>query len=66
METSPLNVGDLVYLRENPKLIGIITKVTVTVSYPAVVVRWLNNQRHPDFNDKDMIYSVFVVKRLND
>jgi hypothetical protein len=66
METSPLNVGDLVYLRENPKLIGIITKVTVTVSYPAVVVRWLNNQRHPDFNDKDMIYNVVTVRRLND
>jgi hypothetical protein len=61
-----MQIGDLVYLRENPKLIGIVTKVTVTVSYPAVVVRWLNNQRHPDFNDKDMIYSVFVVKRLND
>jgi len=64
METSLFNIGDLVYLRENPKLIGIITKVTVTVSYPAVVVRWLNNQRHPDFNDKDMIYSVSTVKRL--
>jgi len=64
METSLFNIGDLVYLRENPKLIGIITKVTVTVSYPAVVVRWLNNQRHPDFNDKDMIYSVTTVKRL--
>ena len=61
-----MQIGDLVYLRENPKLIGIITKVTVTVSYPAVVVRWLNNQRHPDFNDKDMIYSVATVRRLND
>jgi hypothetical protein len=61
-----MQIGDLVYLRENPKLIGIITKVTVTVSYPAVVVRWLNNQRHPDFNDKDMIYNVVTVKRLND
>jgi len=61
-----MQIGDLVYLRENPKLIGIITKVTVTVCYPAVVVRWLNNQRHPDFNDKDMIYSVTTVKRLND
>jgi hypothetical protein len=61
-----MQIGDLVYLRENPKLIGIITKVTVTVSYPAVVVRWLNNQRHPDFNDKDMIYSVTTVRRLND
>jgi hypothetical protein len=65
METSLFNIGDLVYLRENPKLIGIITKVAVnSVSYPAVVVRWLNNQRHPDFNDKDMIYSVTTVKRL--
>ena len=64
METSLFNIGDLVYLRENPKLIGIITKVAITVSYPAVVVRWLNNQRHPDFNDKDMIYSVTTVKRL--
>ncbi len=61
-----MQIGDLVYLRENPKLIGIVTKVTVTVSYPAVVVRWLNNQRHPDFNDKDMIYNVVTVKRLND
>jgi len=61
-----MQIGDLVYLRENPKLIGIITKVTDTVSYPAVVVRWLNNQRHPDFNDKDMIYSVTTVRRLND
>jgi len=66
METSLFNIGDLVYLRENPKLIGIITNVTVTVSYPAVVVRWLNNQRHPDFNDKDMIYNVVTVRRLND
>ena len=61
-----MQIGDLVYLRENPKLIGIVTKITVTVSYPAVVVRWLNNQRHPDFNDKDMIYNVATVKRLND
>lgn len=61
-----MQIGDLVYLRENPKLIGIVTKITVTVSYPAVVVRWLNNQRHPDFNDKDMIYSVTTVKRFND
>jgi len=59
------NIGDLVYLRENPNLIGIITKVAVSsVYYPAVVVRWLNNQRHPYLNDKDMIYSVTTVKRL--
>jgi len=59
-----MQIGDLVYLRENPKLIGIITKVAVnSLSYPAVVVKWLN-KRHPDINDRDMIYSVTTVKRL--
>jgi hypothetical protein len=65
METSLFNIGDLVYLRENPKLIGIVMNVADnSFSYPAIYVRWLNNQRHPDFNDKDMIYSVSTVKRL--
>jgi len=64
METSPLNVGDLVYLRENPKLIGIVMNVADnSFSYPAIYVRWLNSQ-YPDVSDRDMIYSVFIVKRF--
>lgn len=37
------NIGDLVQLRENRNLVGIVTKNTVdSWNFPTVYVKWLN------------------------
>ena len=56
-----LNIGDLVQLRENRNLVGIVTKNTVdSWRFPAVYVRWLNTA-----SQNEVVYRITSLRRID-